>query len=306
LRWLHGASKPASPEALARGRAEREARRRAQEEREAAELERERERAWDIWTAAKPAAGTLVDAYLRHRGLVPIASASLRFSADEPYFDPSPDCCRPAGIIHRGPCIVAAIRRANGVFGGVHRTWLDPRLATGALPKEADGKATIARADGTILPAKKMRGQKRGCAIRLNRLKPGDGRIVLILGEGIETTLTALQACKHHVPGTGFVAWAAGDLGNISGGGLGPSAPHPDKPGQWVPSAEPDPGAPGIVPPEWADVTVILGDGDSDPLVTRARLVCARRRFEAAGKRSAIAMAPPGADFNDLVRGFAT
>ncbi|WP_210208986.1 hypothetical protein [Roseiarcus fermentans] len=49
-------------------------------------------------------------------------------------------------------------------------------------------------------------------------------------------------------------------------------------------------------------MTVILGDGDSDPFVTRARLECARRRFERAGRRCAVAMAPPGADFNDLAR----
>ena len=114
--------------------------------------------------------------------------------------------------------------------------------------------------------------------------------------------MTALQACQRHgAEGDCYVGWAAGDLGNIAADGLGPSEPHPDKPGRWIPSIDPDPDAPGLMPPEWADLVVLLGDGDSDPLVTRARLECARRRYEAAGFRTVIAMAPDGADFNDLV-----
>lgn len=302
VRRLGGDRADASPEELAQAAAERDRRRREREEAEAAELERERERAWTIWTAAIPSPGTRVDAYFRWRGLEPLASVSLRYSADEPYFDAGTDTDGRPPIIWRGPCMVAAIRRQSGVFGGVHRTWLDPRLAAGPLPDGATGKAMIARSDGTPLPAKKMRGIKRGGAIRLNDPPPGEGRVVLIIGEGIETTATALQACQRHAGGARFVGWAAGDLGNISGGGLGPSTPHPDRPGRWIPSPDPDPLAPGVMPPDWADVTIILGDGDSDPLVTRARLECARRRFEAAGRRCAVAMAPPGADFNDIAR----
>jgi hypothetical protein len=202
--------------------------------------------------------------------------------------------------------MVAAIVSRERVFCGVHRTWLDPRLGDGALPASASGKALLTRADGTPLPAKKMRGAKRGGAIRLNEPRYDANRIALIVGEGIETTTTALQACRRHADGgTLFVAWAAGDLGNISGGALGLSAPHPDRPGRWIPSAEPDPEAPGLMPPLWAHITVLLGDGDSVPLVTAARLECGRRRFEAAGRRTAIAMAPAGADFNDIARGLA-
>jgi hypothetical protein len=53
------------------------------------------------------------------------------------------------------------------------------------------------------------------------------------------------------------------------------------------------------MPPEWANL-VLLGDGDSDAYVTRARLECARRRYEGAGFRTVIAMAPDGVDFNDI------
>lgn len=303
LRSLGGERIASSSEDIARAEAERDRRRREQDERATAEMERERERAWAIWSAAAPATGSLVDAYFAHRGLDPVGSASLRFSAAEAYYDSRDGGDGRPAVLWVGPCMVAAIRRANGVFAGVHRTWLDPRLAEGSLPAGASGKARIVRSDGTEAPAKKMRGAKRGGAIRLANPPNGEGRIVLLLGEGIETTLTALQALQRHAaPGQRFAAWAAGDLGNLSGAGVGPSTPHPEKPGRWVPSSEPDPASPGVMPPDWADVVVLLGDGDSDPHMTRARLECARRRFERLGKRSAVAMAPDGADFNDVVK----
>lgn len=245
LRRLGGGAVDPSAEEIAQAEADRDRRRQEREARERAQAEDERKRAWSIWRPASPTAGTLADAYFRHRGLEPLQSRSFRFSADEPYYDPSPDPGSPPLIVWRGPCLLAAIVRQDGVFCGVHRTWLDPRLADGSLPAGASGKAQVARADGTPLPPKKMRGAKRGGAIRLADPDPGEGRIVLLLGEEIETTATALQACLRHADGRArFVAWAAGDLGNLSGGGLGPSAPHPDRPGRWIPSDEPDPAAP--------------------------------------------------------------
>jgi hypothetical protein len=56
------------------------------------------------------------------------------------------------------------------------------------------------------------------------------------------------------------------------------------------------------MPLPWMQTAVLLGDSDSDPHVTRARLECARRRYEAAGFRTVIAMAPDGRDFNDLAK----
>ena len=269
---------------------------------ERAKLERDRRQAFEIWRRAGPAHGTIVDNYFQFRGLEPPATRSIRFSSAEPYYAPTGAGANPT-VVWSGPAMVAAIVGPDRRFMGVHRTWLDPRLASGGLPEGASGKATILSPDGEPLPAKKMRGWKRGGAIRLNDPRYDCGRIVLLIGEGVETTATALQACQHHgAPGDCYVAWAAGDLGNISGGGLGPSAPHPDKPGRWIPSSDPDPDAPGLMPPEWADLVVLLGDGDSDELVTGARLECARRRYEGAGFKTAIAMAPAGCDFNDLAR----
>jgi hypothetical protein len=301
---LGGAPAPVDPETAARAEAERERRQRERAEQEATEAEAERARAWELWRAAEPAAGTLIDAYFLHRGLAPLASRSLRFLDDAPYYLPADNPGDPPQIIHRSPAMVAAIVNAAGRFWGCHRTWLDPRLASGPLPREASGKAEIRAPDSELLPAKKMRGSKRGGAIRLADPPAGAGRVILLLGEGIETTTAALQACQRHgAPGLRFAAWAACDLTNLSGGGLGPSTPHQTRPGRWVPPEDPNPAAPGVLPPAWADVTIILGDGDSDPVVTSARLECARRRFLAAGRAAAVAMAPTGSDFNDVARG---
>ena len=275
----------------------REARERKRDER--AEAASGRAKAHQTWQRASRTPGTLVDDYFRWRGLEPLTTRSIRFSADELYF-----LAGETGAINvwRGPCMIAAIVGPDRRFMGVHRTWLNPRLAAGGLPDGASGKAVIIGPDGDALPAKKMRGLKRGGAIRLNDPRYDCDRVLLV-GEGIETTATALQACQRHgAAGCCYVGWAAGDLGNISGGARGPSTPHPDKPGRWIPSDEPNPDAPGLMPPEWADLVVLLGDGDSDPLVTGARLECARRRYEAAGFRTVIAMAPEGTDFNDLAK----
>lgn len=302
LRSLRGADVPRDEAEIGRLRGERENREAERAEREAALVEGERRRAYRIFRNAAPAGGTLVDAYFRHRGLEPLASKSLRFSPDEPFFDiPDDEGAKPV-VIHRGPCMVAAITRADGRFGGVHRTWLDPRLGTAAIASGASGKAHVCRPDGTPAKPKKMRGVKQGGAIRLNEPSAGAIHVILLCGEGIETTATALQACQRHGAAAAYVGWAAGDLGNLAGGGLGPSTPHPHKPGRWIPAEDPDPSAPGVMPPEWASLTVLLGDGDSDPLVTRARLECARRRYEAARRRAVIAMAPERLDFNDLAR----
>jgi len=289
---------------VAQSPAVRQRKEREQKRIEREKLEKERSQAFKIWNRGRPSFGTIVEAYFRHRGFEPLTTNSIHFAPTEPYYahrDPNDD--QPI-VLWTGPAMVAAIVGPDRRFMGVHRTWLDPRLATGELPATASGKAVILGPDGDPLPVKKMRGQKKGGAIRLNDPRYDCRRILLLIGGGIETTATALQACQRHgAEGDCYVGWAAGDLGNVSGAALGPSEPHPDKPGHWIPSSNPNPDGPGLMPPEWADLIVLLGDGDSDALVTRARLECARRRYAAAGFKTATAMAPEGADFNDVARG---
>lgn len=298
LRSMAGAEVVRDPEAARRMEAERQRRAAEQDARAAALAEDERARAFAAWKAGGAIHGTSVDLYFAHRGLEPPRTKALRYSPDEPYWHaPDAEGARPQ-VIHRGPCMLAAIQAPDGRFLGLHRTWLDPRLGSGAMPRDASGKAQIRSPDGAPLPAKKMRGSKQGGAIRLHDGAPG---ATLLAGEGIETVETVFQALRRHGAGA-YGAWAAGDLGNLAGRALGLSVPHPEKPGRLIPSDEPDMDAPGLTPPPWAARAILLGDGDSDPLMTRARLRCARTRWERAAVPTEIRMAPDGRDFNDLAR----
>lgn len=290
LERLGGKSAVSDPEAVARARTERETKLRAAEAVEAKRREEDRAKAYEIFaTGVGVISGTPVEDYLTGRGLGEVAdylNRRLRFLPEEPYYHEVEGRFR---IIHRGPAMMAAIQGPDDKFMGVHLTWLDL-----ANPGK---KATITAPDGTRCPAKKVKGLAKGGAIRLIGSKNGE---TLIIGEGIETTLSVWLALRKHGKHGPYAAWSSVSLGNMSGGGLGPSTPHPSGRG-WVPSEVPDPTAPGMMPPAWAPKVILLGDGDSDPLVTRARMQCARRRFEAAGHEVNVHFAPQGKDFNDMV-----
>ena len=127
------------------------------------------EAALSIWRAAKPAAGTLVETYLGSRGLRLPAMLALRF---HPCFK------HPSG--DSWPAMIALVTRgADDTPLAIHRTFL-ARNGTGKAPVD---------------PQKMMLGPCRGGAVRL--AEPGD---VLMIGEGIETCLAAMQE-------TGYPAW---------------------------------------------------------------------------------------------------
>jgi putative DNA primase/helicase len=124
-----------------------------------------------FWGASVPATGTLVETYLRARGIVMPIPATLRFHG---------------GTKHaRGkfwPAMVALVTRGtDGAPLAIHRTFLAP---------DGTSKAPIE-------PAKMMLGPCRGGAVRLG---PSTDR--LLVAEGIENALSAMQA-------TGQAAWAA-------------------------------------------------------------------------------------------------
>ena len=185
LTWLCGdAAAEVDPELAACRRRERE----AQEAARAREADRYRraaiDRARGIWAAGRPAAGTPVQRYLELRGVGPAAIGgmpeALRYHPDLPYRH------KPKGgewiTVHRGPAMLAGILAPDGALIGVHRTWLD-------LGAE-NGKAAL-RHEDEALPAKKVEGSMKGGAIRLIA-HPGGGRAeTLVMGEGIETTLSA-------------------------------------------------------------------------------------------------------------------
>ncbi|MCD1621248.1 hypothetical protein K7H20_24750, partial [Salipiger manganoxidans] len=100
-----------------------------------------------------------------------------------------------------GPCMIAGVLDAEGRICAVHQTWVDPQ--------PPHGKAQITW-QGEEMSAKLVRGSKKGAAIRLCTPEGAD---TLVMGEGIETTLTAMVAAG--VPGAAY--WAGIDLGNMGG-----------------------------------------------------------------------------------------
>jgi putative DNA primase/helicase len=124
-----------------------------------------------IWQSAKPAPETPVETYLTSRGIYLPPPDALRFHAGLKH---------PSGRIW--PAMVALVTRgADGTPIAVHRTYL----------------ARDGRVKAPVDPQKMMLGPCRGGAVRL--AGAGD---VLMVGEGIETCLAAMQA-------TGNPAWAA-------------------------------------------------------------------------------------------------
>jgi putative DNA primase/helicase len=135
------------------------------------EPRRATETALRTWHAATPAPGTLVETYLRSRGIGVAPPPSLRFHGGLKH---------PSGGIW--PAMVALVTRGSDDAPlAIHRTFLS---------RDGTGKAPVA-------PQKMMFGPCRSGAVRL-----GPFGHVLMLGEGIETCLAATQA-------TGYPAWAA-------------------------------------------------------------------------------------------------
>lgn len=270
-------------------------RRRRKAEAQAAEAEakanrfRERQiaRAREIWARALPAEDTPVRDYLARRAigsyLLPRMPAALRFLPDHPAVKMID---RRNEVLHRGPCMIAAVHDARGDLTAVHQTWLDL-----SQPK---GRAVITFR-GEAQPSKMVIGSKKGGAIRLfghpQRID------ALVMGEGIETTLTALAAGLD--PATGL--WAAVDLGNMAGRMLRtPGTRHSGLPDMDDTDA--------FVPPPGVRRLVYIQDGDSDPEATRAKLLAGLRRAMARnpGLTAQLVHPGPGRDLNDLLRETAT
>jgi putative DNA primase/helicase len=180
-----------------------------------------------------PAGGTLVEAYFVSRGLHLPPPPTLRFHAGLKH-PPS------SGI---WPALVALVTRGSDNKPlAIHRTF---------LVRDGGGKAPVD-------PQKSMLGPCRGGAVRLGA--PAD---VLMVGEGIETCLAAMQA-------TGQPAWAA-----LSTSGLRT-----------------------LDLPDAVRNVIVLADGD-EPGEAAARDCGLRWKRE--GRHVRIARPPKGMDFNDLL-----
>jgi putative DNA primase/helicase len=144
-------------------------------------------RALAIWHEARPVVGTIVESYLRSRGILLDAwPAVLRFH---------PACPRPRDEVGNLrpplPAMVAMVEHAQRGPVAVHATYLRP---------DGSGKADI--------PKKQQKasfGPIMGGAVRVGIPRAGEW---LAVGEGTETTLSVAAACA--MPG-----WATLSAGGI-------------------------------------------------------------------------------------------
>jgi len=129
-----------------------------------------RDAARRLFAISRPTEGTLVELYLRRRGIADLHhGGSLRYQPRCYYHGAYEEL--PAEI---WPAMIACVTDIDGVITGVHRTWLDP---DGFDPNRL-GKAPI------DTPRRAM-GDLLGNAVRF-----GVANDVLVAGEGVETMLS--------------------------------------------------------------------------------------------------------------------
>jgi len=186
-----------------------------------------------IWGRAQNARETPVVAYLADRGITTSLPLSLRWA---------PALRRTDGT--NGPAMVARIDSIDDELIGISRTWLS-----------RDNRGIWQRRDRAMI------GRAGGGAVQLARAAE-----TLMVGEGIETCMAAMQA-------TSMPVWAA-----LSTSGLV-----------------------SLVLPAIAQEIIILADHDTNGAGERAANTAAER-WLAEGRRVRIAMPPePGIDFANVL-----
>jgi putative DNA primase/helicase len=193
-----------------------------------------------MWDAALDARATPVPAYFACRGIDNELPASLRWV---------PSLRRPKVFGGgNGPAMVALVEHVEHGICGIHRTWIERGPA-----------GNWCRRDRAAL------GPIGGGAVRLAAAQSDNW---LVVAEGIETTLSVMQAC-------GLPGWAA-----LSADGIE-----------------------SLVLPPQARKVLIAADHDNHGRGERAARTAAQRWLH-EGRKVRIALPPtPGADFNDVLLG---
>lgn len=270
LGWGRGEVRTAADADQERQRYEDE--RRAREAREEAARAAKSTGLFTWWLSLERIEGTLAERYLREGRGIPLERLdapvkSVRFCPSLPHVTPevidreTGEVLRDKVVTH-WPCMVSAMTRGRNVTA-LHYTWLSA---------DGLGKAPVET-------AKKIKGDAReGVAVRLTN-GPGDlsptkaalkgHSCPLLIGEGIETVLTAAVARPD------YRAWAAGTLGGM-----------------------------GRIPwPDCASAVVLLRDNDwASEAQTAFKGVEAHWLRQAKGRPVLVAASPAGSDWNDLVR----
>lgn len=267
--------------------------------------EKERRRAYALLRGTVPFPDDgAVARYLAGRGLSPdlarMDGARCREHADLPFWH---FCESRLGkqwrVIHRGPAMVWPITGLDGHFLGLHATWIDP---------DTFGKAEIFDPDtGEQLPAKKVRGSKKGGRIVL-RLPAWRGCTTAAVGEGVESVLS-----WHAIADRDVALYSAADLGNLAGRAERTVA-HPEKKIVRRDKRQMPVRVPGPTPKEGEDQSklfapdpgidslILLGDSDSDAFTTIAAMERARARLGSRGLDLSIDWPPDGHDFNSFLK----
>lgn len=244
--------------------------------------------------------------YLRLRtgfDMAPEVFANLRFSQRHTYWHGQDDRGHPVDLFS-GPAMIAPFVNLDRRIIGCHQTWIDIANAPKFRPDIGiDDK-------GVALPAKKMRGTKKGGLIPLFGLMTSARWVG---GEGIENGL-AIAGAEGFRRDTFY--FAAGDLGNLAGPADPKSAfAHPilkkqDKRGRSIPVRVqgPEPkagqGPDDAMPvPDHVIEMVLLADGDSELVFTAAAMARAEKRLAREGRAIATWWPPEQMDFSKLMAG---
>jgi hypothetical protein len=142
----------------------------------AADRERRILIARDIWSQARPAAGTVVDRYIRARGIsLPIPPAIGYLPPGDRYAWHSPSG-------ERRPVMVARVDHVEHGLVAVHRTWLTP---------DGSGKAMLN-------PERMTLGPIGDAAVQLAPLRPG---VPLVIAEASSRRSRRASCCTAGRPG---------------------------------------------------------------------------------------------------------
>ena len=281
----HETNDTRDPEAMRERKSER------REDRIRMELDEKHERADNIEAATElfrrgqPILGTWADKYLRARGVYLDASlaSELRFIATLAYRGFADDKTKVETRLGSFPAMLAPIRCDDGSIIGCHRTYLDPERPAKLRPP----------GDVTRNKAKKHIGRKKHGAIWIT--EPQEN---MAIGEGIETVLS------WHALGIGpdqIGLCTSVDLYNLAGKCTG-TVSHPVS-GKPVTNGVPlfEDGGEGVIMPSIVKNIWILGDGDSEPVLTRNCIRSAGLRWKEQGRSVNISMAPDGLDWSDVL-----